>query len=89
MHKIFLNEKNDVKNENSRYQMSNQATKPVKTPSPDRKSANIIKSTRSPELSDIKRQTTPLRQSLIYSKVEKERSFNTGHNRTPRTDREF
>lgn len=34
-------------------------SRPLKSPSPDKKSANIIASTKSPELNEIKRNPTP------------------------------
>jgi hypothetical protein len=36
--------------------------RPLKSPSPDKKSANIIVSTRSPDIHDLKRSTTPTRE---------------------------
>ena len=37
---------------------------PLKSPSPDKKSANIIVSTRSPDIHDLKRSATPTREEL-------------------------
>jgi hypothetical protein len=36
-------------------------TKPVKSPSPDRRPSNVIVNTRSPGLQEIKKQITPIK----------------------------
>jgi hypothetical protein len=38
--------------------------RPIKSPSPDKKSANIITSTRSPDIHELKRSITPTREEL-------------------------
>jgi hypothetical protein len=38
--------------------------RPLKSPSPDKKSANIIVSTRSPDIHELKRSATPTREEL-------------------------
>lgn len=38
--------------------------RPLKSPSPDKKSANIIVSTRSPDIHELKRSATPSREEL-------------------------
>ncbi len=50
--------------------------KPVRSPSPDKKAANIITSTRSPEITEIKRHLTPLKEENFMRDFEiKEKQF--------------
>lgn len=43
--------------------------KPLKSPSPDSKSSNIIVNTRSPEVGEIKRHITPIKQEPTAQKI--------------------
>lgn len=43
--------------------------KPIQSPSPDRKSSNVICVTRSPPLQEIKKQITPIREEPTALKI--------------------
>ena len=62
--------------------------KPVRSPSPDKKAANIITSTKSPEITEIKRHLTPLKDEHFMRDFEiKEKQFQQSF--TPRQEKEI
>jgi hypothetical protein len=44
-------------------------TKPVKSPSPDRRPSNVIVNTRSPGLQELKKQITPIKEEATALKI--------------------